>query len=176
MKHSAKIIATSMLFTTALFMHTAAQEKNAIAVSQPSATHKTFHVKTNNQPKTGVETNPVITAKFSSLFPNASSQQWIAGADHYWVSFLNDDRHAKASFNLKGQLNYLITDCTIEDLPKAFMQTIIKDYSSYKLFNAIEITAHGTVANQAILENRTGYVILKYTSDGVEQIKQVEKL
>ncbi len=63
----------------------------------------------------------------------------------------------------------------MEHLPIAFSKSIKKDYASYHLFYAKEITAHGTVAYQAILEDSKGYVTLKYTSGGVKEIQQVKK-
>ena len=72
-------------------------------------------------------------------------------------------------------MNYAIIDCAIEQLPAAFSKAIKQDYPSCHLFNAIEITAHKAVAYQAILENAQGYITLKYTIDGLEEIQQVKK-
>lgn len=175
MKHSAKLFALTMLITGTLFSNAYAQDATAIATVQTSGPNNNFDAKENNTIKTDLEANPVVAAKFSALFPTASTQKWSAGTDNYWVSFLNNGRKVKASFTQAGKLNYAITDCAIQHLPATFSKTITDIYSSYQLFNAIEITAHGTVAYQAILEDSKGYVTLKYTSDGVEEIQQVKK-
>ena len=106
---------------------------------------------------------------------NATNLKRANTRDNCWVSFLNNSRKAKASFSPKGILNYIITDCAMENLPEAFSKKIMNKYASYHLFNAIEIAAYSTVAYQAVLENSKGYITLKYTPDGVEEIQQVKK-
>ncbi|HMK04770.1 MAG TPA: hypothetical protein VK489_11285 [Ferruginibacter sp.] len=175
MTHSARFIAATMLLSVALFTDSYAQEVTAIAAIQPSYVNNTFHVKEGNSTKIDPAANPVVTAKFSGLFPTAASQKWTTDADNCWVSFSNNGRNVRASFTLKGELNYIITDCAMEHLPRAFSKAIAKQYASYQLFNAIEITAHGAVAYQAILEDSKGFVTLKYTPGGVEEIQQVKK-
>lgn len=175
MKHSTKIIAATVLLSVALFTNSFAQEVNAIAMMQPSYTNHTFTVEENKSSKTAIADNPVITAKFSTLFPTATNQKYTPGTDNVWVSFLHNGQKANASFTPKGKLNYIITNCAMENLPGAFSKTITNQYAAYHLFNAIEITAHGTVAYQAILEDSKGYITLKYTAEGVEEMQQVKK-
>ncbi len=129
----------------------------------------------SNSTTTAVTANPVIAAKFSALVPGATNLQWTNTDDNCWVSFLNNGRKGNASFTPKGKMNYIIADCGMEQLPAAFRETIKKQYASYHLFNAIEVTAHHAVAYQAILENAQGYITLKYTADGIEEIQQVTK-
>ena len=133
----------------------------------------TVFVDENSNAKT-VVADALIVSKFSSLYPNATNLNWANTSNNYWVSFLNNNRKAKASFSPKGILNYIITDCAMENLPASFSKTIMSNYASYHLFNAIEIAAYSTVAYQAILENSKGYITLKYTSEGVEEIQQVK--
>lgn len=175
MKHSTKIIAATVLLSVALLTNSYAQEATTIAMVQPSYTNNTFNVEDNKSIKTDFAANPVITAKFSTLFPTATSQKWTSGADNVWVSFLHDGQKASASFTPKGKLNYIITNCAMENLPAAFSKTITNQYAAYHLFNAIKIAAHGNVAYQAILEDSYGYITLKYTSEGIEEIQQVKK-
>ncbi len=117
------------------------------------------------------------TAKtsFSILFPNASQQKWSTTAGNNFVSFLNDGRKATASFTARGNMNYVITNCDLNNLPEGFSKNIKSNYSDYKLFHAIEIKAYGQTAYQAILENATNFVTLKCTTDGIEEIQTVKK-
>ncbi|MBC7936606.1 MAG: hypothetical protein H7Y86_14745 [Rhizobacter sp.] len=124
------------------------------------------------------ETNYIETiaeANFSSLFPNATHQKWHNVGVNSFVSFLNNGRKATASFNARGEINYVITQCSTENLPAAFSKTIKKNYVGYQLFHGSEIKAHGETAYQAVLESATGFITLKYTGDGVEEIQQVKK-
>lgn len=120
--------------------------------------------------------NPIVVAKFSTLFPVATNQQWASTNNNLWVSFLNNGRKASASFTPKGKVNYVILDCAMEQLPAAFCKTIKKDYPLYNLYNAIEITANDAVTYQVVLENPVNFITLKYTSEGVEETKQVKKI
>lgn len=175
MTHSSKIITATILLTVSLVTNSFAQEATTIAFMQPSYTSNTLDVKENKSIETNFEANPVITTKFSTLFPTATNQQWTPGADNVWVSFLNNGQKANASFTPKGKLKYIITNYAMENLPGAFSKTITNEYASYHLLKAIEIKAHGAVAYQAILEDSKGYITLKYTSEGVEEIQQVKK-
>ena len=129
----------------------------------------------NSNTKAVYVADALIVSKFSSLYPNATNLKWANSGNNYWVSFLNNSRKAKASFTQKGILNYIITDCVMENLPAPFSKTITNKYASYHLFNAIEIAAYDTLAYQAILENSKDFITLKYTSEGVEEIQQVKK-
>ena len=175
MTASTKIIAVTFLLAIGLSSASFAQQSYASnSVKLPDANTTTI-VDENSNTKTVDVADPLIVSKFSSLFPNATNLKWANSADNCWVSFLNNNRKAKASFTPKGILNYTITDCAMENLPAAFSKTITNKYASYQLFNAIEIAAYSTVAYQAILENSKGYITLKYTPEGVEEIQQVKK-
>ena len=175
MKQSNRIIAAALLFT-AVATGTINAQQSTINTSADAA-----FVKNNLPSSTDMVTssvpaaNPKIEARFAALFPNASDLHWVAGADNYWVKFLNNGRTANACFTAKGKMNYAITECGMMDMPEAFSKAIQKEYPAYSLLRAIEIKAHDAVAYQAILEDANGYVTLKYTTDGVEKIQQVVK-
>ncbi len=175
MKHSAKFFASAMLLTATLFTNAYAQEATSIAAVQSSYTLNTLNAEENTSTKVDPVANAAVSAKFATLFPTATEQKWSTSADNCWVSFLNNGRKAKASFTKEGKLNYIISDCAMEHLPGAFSKTISNKYASYRLFNAIEIKAHETVAYQAVLEDSKGFITLKYTSEGVEELQQVKK-
>lgn len=175
MTASIKKIAAIILVAIVFFNNSFAQQMYAHASLKTSEANRTVYADENNNTKIDEVTNPLITTKFSALFPNATNLKWTASTDNFWVTFLNNGRKANASFTLKGKLNYIITDCAMENLPGAFSKTITNEYASYHLFNAREIKAYGSVVYQAILEDSKGYITLKYTSEGVEQIQQVKK-
>ena len=128
-----------------------------------------------NNTVTTTVVSPVMEAKFFDLFPNATQQKWAITSENSFVSFLNNGSKATASFNAKGKLSYVITACNMDQLPRAFSKAIKNNYADYRLFHATEITAYGETAYQAIIENATRFITLKYTADGVEEIKQVKK-
>ena len=169
-----KFIAVTLLLAIGLPSTSFVQQSYASNSVKLSDANTTAFVEDNSNTKTVYVADAFIVSKFSSLFPNATNLKWANSADNYWVSFLNNSRKAKASFSPKGILNYIITDCAMENLPASFSKTIMSNYASYHLFNAIKIAAYSTVAYQAILENSKGYITLKYTSEGVEEIQQVK--
>ena len=175
MTHSTNIFAATILLTFSICTNSFAQEVTAVAANQLSYTKNSFNAKENSSTKTDFKANPAITIKFSTLFPTATNQKWSAAANNYWVSFLNNGRRANASLTKKGKLNYVIIDIAMENLPGAFSKKITNEYTSYQLLNAVEITVHGIVAYQVILEDCKGYVTLRYTSEGVEIMQQVKK-
>ncbi len=117
--------------------------------------------------------SPTIVTTFSTLFPNATEPKWYEKDSYHFVSFLNKDRKATACFSPKGKMSYAITECRMENLPEAFSKKIQKEYADYRLFHATEIQAYGQTAYQAIMENASEFITLKYTVDGVEEIKKV---
>ena len=112
---------------------------------------------------------------FSTLFPHATQTIWKITPENSFVFFINDGRKVRASFNEKGAMNYAITTCSIEDLPASFSKTIKTSYADYQLFHAIEIKAYGETAYQVVLESASDFMTLKYTVDGVEEIRLVKK-
>lgn len=176
MKQSTKIIAVTILFTAVATSTTIAQQSYTAVLTEAAHVNNSISLKTVNVARTVPAANSKTEARFAALFPNASNLQWIAGANNYWVSFLNNGRKANASFTAKGKMNYLITVCAMEDLPAAFSKIIQKEYAAYRLFNAFEIKAQNAVTCQAILEDDHDYITLNYTIDGVEKIQQVKKL
>ncbi|MEO7306443.1 MAG: hypothetical protein ABIR78_05495 [Ferruginibacter sp.] len=175
MTASTKTIAVTFLLALGLSSTSFAQQVYASnSVKSPGA-NTTMIMDENSSTKTVDPADPAIVTRFSALFPNATNLRWTSSADNILVSFVINDRKGSASFTAKAELNYVITDCGMEQLPAAFSKSIKKDYASWHLFNAKEITAYGNVAYQAILENSKGYITLKYTAEGVEEIQQVKK-
>lgn len=175
MTQSAKIITATIFLIVTLSTNTFAQQLDTEDSSATVYAKNIVAFEADDGGNTAVEANSKMETSFSDLFPNATTRQWYVSADNYWVSFLNNGRKANASFTLEGKMNYIITNCAMENLPIAFSKSIKKDYASYHLFNAKEITTHGTVAYQAILEDSKGYITLKYISEGVKEIHQVKK-
>ena len=174
MKASQKIITVTLLLMLGCSASLFAQQSFAFA-SQKSTDVNTSITADENSSANEVVADPLMISRLYVLCPNATNLKWSNNADNYWVSFLNNGRKANGSFTPKGKMNYMITECTMENLPADFSSNIANSYASYQLRNAIEIKAHGAVAYQAILENSKGYVTLKYTSDNIEEVQKIKK-
>jgi len=167
MKRSIKTNAAALLLSLGIYTLSFAQGVGAVNPAQAETI--SLNAGGNNADENNAK------ASFSTLFPNATQQKWTSSEGNSFVSFLNNGRKATASFTTKGKMTYVITDCSMNDLPAAFSKNIKNDYATYQLFHAIEIKAHGETAYQAVLENAAGFVTLKFTADGVEEIQQVKK-
>lgn len=174
MKASQKIITVTLLLMLGCSASLFAQQTFAFT-SQKSTIVNTPITADENSSANEVVADPLVISRLYVLCPNATNLKWSNNADNYWVSFLNNGRKANGSFTPKGKMNYMITECTMKDLPADFSSDIANGYGSYQLLNAIEIVAHGAVAYQAILENSKGFVTLKYTSDDMEEVQKVKK-
>lgn len=128
-------------------------------------------------PNTISSNYPKLMKRFSALFQNNSNQQWTEVNQTLFVSFINNNgQKARACFTKDGIMNYAITDSDWKQLPEELQQHIKSNYPGYTVFNAIEIEAYNTTAHQVILEDVDGFITLKSTADGVEEITHVSKL
>ena len=174
MTHSIRLIA-AILLTGLLSNHSYAQEMYAGMSVKRTQPNMTLPPEEEKSAKMIDVINPVVIAKFSALFPNATSPKWGTSATDIWISFVNNGRKSNACFTALGKMNYVITDCSIGQLPAAFRKAIAQEYASYNLFHAIEINTKHNVIYQAIIENSKGFIKLKYSESGLETIQQVNK-
>ncbi|MEO7049551.1 MAG: hypothetical protein ABI091_29885, partial [Ferruginibacter sp.] len=176
-----KTIAATLLLTTLFNQHSMAQDitaasanditvaKNEMAPVKYAALNTTVVMDIS---KAG---NIRLSEKFTAMFPTALNQQWSNDNNGYWVSFNEEGRKKRAGFDNKLQLNYVITDCNLDQLSNEFRQFISKNYTEYQLLNAIEINAFGEQIQEAILQNDSTFITLKSTKDGIEEIKKINK-
>jgi hypothetical protein len=119
---------------------------------------------------------PKLMKSFSTLFQHSSNQQWTEVNQNLFVSFINNGKKTRACFTKDGIMNYAITDYDWKQLPERLQQHIKNNYPGYTVFNAIEIDAYNTTAHQIILKDADGFITLKSTVDGIEEISHVSKL
>lgn len=175
MTASKKIIALTLFLAIGFASTSSAQQVYASNSVKSRDANTTIMMDENSLTKPIDAAEPVYTTRFSALFPNATNLQWTSKNDNLFVSFLMNGRKGNASITSKAELNYAIIDCRMEHLPLEFSKSIEKNYASYHLFNAKEITAYGITVYQAILENSQGYINLKYSTAGIEVMQQVKK-
>ena len=116
--------------------------------------------------------NDRLLSSFVVLFPDATGAEWKKMADCYYVSFQDKGRKSRAVFTPEGVMNYAITDCRLESLPESFRSRIALEYTGYSLLNAIEIRIPSGRTYQAILENASGYVMLRGAAGGISATSQ----
>lgn len=114
--------------------------------------------------------------RFSTLFPNAENTRWLQKDNTFYVSFSREGKKIRASFDVNGQLNYAITNCSRKQLPENLQKYLQKNYGEYDLFHAKQINAYDAVSYEVILENADHFITIRSTRDGIEKIKQVNKV
>ena len=169
MKQSIKIFIASLIVSLGMFTMAFGQNMYVANPAKNTTQGIALPAEENSKPIHMAEEN------FSTLFPNATQQKWSSVGANSYISFDNNGRKANASFNAKGEMNYVITSCTTNQLPAAFSKTIKNDYAAYTLLHAKEIKAHGETAYQAVIESAQQFITLKYTTDGTEEIQIVKK-
>ena len=170
MKTTLKTIAASLLVLTFIGNNAVGQDiaKNDRAVINTNAA--TVATTTITDP--GVSR---IANKFAAMFPAAQNQVWATDSKGQSVSFINEGRKTRAGFTINGLVNYVITDCNMDQLSTDFQNFISKNYEGYQLLNGIDIISMGDHTQQAIMQNASGFVTLQATKDGIEAIQKVKK-
>lgn len=119
--------------------------------------------------------NTRIANKFASMFPAAQNSVWATDSKGQSVSFISEGRKTRAGFTNNGQLNYVITDCSLNQLSVDFQNYISKNYAGYMLVNGVDINSIGENLQQAILQNTSGFVTLQATTEGIDEIQKLNK-
>lgn len=172
MKQSIKFFSITALLLFGLFAISFAQNMYANNLNTSTTTSSNIFKKNSSAP---IMVSSNTQTKFLALFPKATQAIWTHSAQNSFVSFIIDEQKATACFNSKGQLNYAITHCSLNQLPLAFGKIIKKDFSGYQFFHAKKIFAHQQTAYRAILENATNFITLTYTNTGVEILQTIKK-
>ena len=162
-----------LLTTTTVLAQQPIAKSNKTILSAPDATNLT----PLNAAATSaiIQPNAKVADRLINLFPKASTLEWRQFNHLYHVSLLNAGRKSVAVLTPKGLINYILVDCQLSQLPQDFQKKIARDYAGYTFVSAVQIHAHHTVAHQVILENADGYITLKSTEDGVEEIQAIKK-
>ncbi len=142
--------------------------KRSIEINE-SSVNNTVASKITDKPSAAVQ------ARFNSSYPAAANPVWICTDQFSYVSFVNNGQHGDASFGPGGELNYVILQCEISQLPNTFRSAIERNYKSYQPFNIKQINAYDTTVFQVVIENTREFIILRCTSDGIEELRHVKK-
>ena len=111
---------------------------------------------------------------FKSDFSSAKEITWTATNDYYKASFVFNDQHVAAFYNLDGELIGMTRNISSLDLPLSLQTNLKKSYSNYWITDLFEVSNHDGTSYYITLENADGQVILK--SAGGEQWKTFQKI
>jgi hypothetical protein len=75
--------------------------------------------------------NEKVLNAFKTEFTTASHVEWTTGPDYYKASFVFNDKHVFAFYNIEGRLLGLTRNITSSELPLKLQTDLKKNYDHY---------------------------------------------
>ena len=122
------------------------------------------------------EVNSKVLGAFKSEFKSAKEITWTIAANYYQASFLYNDQHVSAYYNLEGDLMGLTRYISPSDLPLTLQSDLKKNYSEYWISDLFEVANEEGTAYYITVENADTKKVLK-AKDGKSwsEYKKIKK-
>jgi hypothetical protein len=114
-----------------------------------------------------------VLQSFHSVFSKASNIRWIEYADHYYVSFNQNDVIVRANFDMAGSLLNSIRYYREQQLPLNILCKIKKSYPSKVINNVTEVSNQEGIVYFIMLQDDKSWVKIK--SDETATFEIVDK-
>ena len=101
---------------------------------------------------------------FKNDFSSAKEISWSTTNDYYKASFIFNDQHVAAFYNLDGELIAMTRYISSLDLPLSLQTNLKKGYGNYWISDLFEVSNHEGTNYYITLENADGKIILKSTA------------
>ncbi len=114
---------------------------------------------------------------FHSSFATVSQVEWANGSNYYRASFVYNNKHVFAYYDLDGQLMGLTRYLSSTDLPLNLQTSLKNDYSDYWISDLFEAAREDGTTYYITLENADTRIVLKSTGTlEWEQYKKFRKV
>jgi len=114
---------------------------------------------------------------FHSSFATVSQVEWANGSNYYRASFVYNNKHVFAYYDLDGQLMGLTRYLSSTDLPLNLQTSLKNDYSDYWISDLFEAAREDGTTYYITLENADTRIVLKSTGTlEWEQYKKFKKI
>lgn len=114
---------------------------------------------------------------FHSSFATVSQVEWANGSNYYRASFVYNNKHVFAYYDLDGQLMGLTRYLSSTDLPLNLQTSLKNDYSDYWISDLFEAAREDGTTYYITLENADTRIVLKSTGTlEWEQYKKFRKI
>ena len=114
---------------------------------------------------------------FHSSFATVSQVEWATGSNYYRASFVYNNRHVFAYYNMDGELMGLTRYLSSTDLPLGLQSSLKNDYSDYWISDLFEAAREDGTTYYITLENADTRIVLKSTGTlEWEQYKKFKKI
>jgi hypothetical protein len=100
---------------------------------------------------------------FHSSFATVSQVEWANGSNYYRASFVYNNKHVFAYYDLDGQLMGLTRYISSNDLPLCLQTSLKNDYSDYWISDLFEAAREDGTTYYITLENADTRIVLKST-------------
>jgi len=120
-----------------------------------------------------LDVNKVTTRvqnSFESKFANAQNVQWTARETYTKVAFTLADENVEAFFAVDGEMIGYSRKVEFKSLPLNAKQRIKKDFSNYKVKEAIEFTQNDETAYYVSIENGSTKQVLEVSLYGTVSV------
>lgn len=118
---------------------------------------------------------PKVARKFFLLFPDAVNPSWIKETGFLYVSFVNDENKATASFSPKGSMNYCISYIPESAFPADLLQKVKGSYPADEIFSIKEIMTEEMTMHEIVLQDSEHFTVISLTPNGISEIRKIKK-
>jgi hypothetical protein len=114
---------------------------------------------------------------FRQEFTSANQVEWATGNDYYRASFIYNNKHVFAYYDMDGQLLALTRYLSSMDLPLGLQTGLKKEYSEYWISDLFEVAKNEGTTYYITLEDADTKLTLRSTgSNGWDVFKSVKKI
>ncbi len=113
---------------------------------------------------------------FKTEFNTVKVVEWTAGIDYYKASFIYNDKHVFAYYNMDGNLLGLTRYISPIDLPLNLQISLKKNGNGYWISDLFEVAKNATTSYYITLENAGSKMVLRSIGGSDwEEFKTVKK-
>ena len=122
-----------------------------------------------------VNVSKKVLDAFKTEFTTVKEVAWTAGSDYYKASFIYNDKHVFAYYNMDGDLLGLTRYISPVDLPLNLQMGLKKKSDGYWISDLFEVAKNATTSYYITLENAdTKTVLVSTGGSNWEEFKTVK--
>lgn len=109
----------------------------------------------------------MVRDKFSSSYSNATHVKWTKEKFDFEASFKNGDKQISVNFDEKGNVVETETGIKLSELPIEVRESVLKDYSKYKISETARIESKGLITYEVEVKRGKNIMDLIYDEHGI---------
>lgn len=109
----------------------------------------------------GEDVNQKVLNAFNAEFNSAKQVEWATGSNYYRASFVYNNKHVFAYYNMDGEFLGMTRYISSMDLPIGLQTSLKNDYADYWISDLLEVAKNGGTAYYVTLEDADTRLVLK---------------